>query len=266
MKNTKMIEWCDHTVNLWWGCSEVSEACQNCYAREIAKRFKKDCWGKSQRIFRFTEALKEIRRLNNSAKKRGVIETVFVNSMSDFFDGFVHEANKHLALLDFKYFSNLLFLILTKRAHCLNSFTSRYNLILPKNARFGITAENQRRLDERMAELAGFKGKVFLSCEPLLEEIDITPYLDKIDWVICGGETGRNARYFNPMWAQKIFEDTHKFDDYTREWTPIIPFFFKKFGDNKANLKTGEEWYISTIREYPEWHTKGGRSGHNAER
>ena len=48
------------------------------------------------------------------------------------------------------------------------------------------------------------------------------------------------------------------FDSHTHEWTPIIPFFFKKFGDNKANVKTGEEWYISTIREYPEWHTKGG--------
>lgn len=26
MKNTK-IEWCDHTVNFWWGCTKVSPAC-----------------------------------------------------------------------------------------------------------------------------------------------------------------------------------------------------------------------------------------------
>ena len=257
MKNTK-IEWCDHTVNFWWGCAGVSEACQNCYARRMIERFKIDCWGKSPRRFRIDEAYAEIKKLNESAKKRGVIETVFINSMSDFFDyGVIVDIRLRTWQL-LRKVTNLKFLILTKRARILNNHLSLYKSCIPENVHFGITAENQRRFDERMAELSDFKGKLFLSCEPLLEEIDITPYLDKIDWVICGGETGRNARYFNPMWAQKIFEDTHKFDDYTREWTPIIPFFFKKFGDNKANVKKGEEWYMSTVREYPEWHLKGG--------
>lgn len=258
MKNTK-IEWCDHTVNLWWGCSEVSEACQNCYAREIAKRFKKDCWGKSARLFRLAEAIEELSRLERSAIKREAVETVFINSMGDFFDERVAPETRISIWSTLKAFKHLQFLILTKRPKVMNNHIVRYSSYIPQNVHFGITAENQRRFDERMAELAGFKGKVFLSCEPLLEEIDITPYLDKIDWIICGGETGRNARYFNPMWAQKIFEDAHNFDSHTHEWTPIIPFFFKKFGDNKANVKTGEEWYISTIREYPEWHTKGGK-------
>ena len=38
MLNSK-IEWCDHTVNLWWGCTEVHEGCDNCYAKNLAKRY-----------------------------------------------------------------------------------------------------------------------------------------------------------------------------------------------------------------------------------
>lgn len=30
------ITWADHTSNWWWGCDEVTNACDNCYAREWA--------------------------------------------------------------------------------------------------------------------------------------------------------------------------------------------------------------------------------------
>lgn len=59
MKNSK-IEWCDHTVNFWWGCKEVSEACKNCYARELSKRFGKNCFGDNPRIFRISRATNEL--------------------------------------------------------------------------------------------------------------------------------------------------------------------------------------------------------------
>lgn len=256
MKNTK-IEWCDHTVNLWWGCSEVSEACHNCYARRMVERFKIDCWGKSPRHFRIDEAYAEIEKLNKSAKKRGVIETVFINSMSDFFDYNVIVEIRLRTWQVLRKATNLQFLILTKRAHILNNHLSLYKSCIPENVHFGITAENQQRLDERMAELSDFKGKLFLSCEPLLNQIELRPYLDKIDWVICGGETGRNAREFYPIWGQYLFEQTHNWNDYKREWEIEIPFFFKKFGTH-AIVGNGEAWYFSTRREYPEWHSKGG--------
>lgn len=38
MKNST-IEWCHHTFNPWWGCVEVSPACDHCYAREMDARF-----------------------------------------------------------------------------------------------------------------------------------------------------------------------------------------------------------------------------------
>ena len=30
------IGWTDKTFNPWWGCTEVSPACDNCYAKTIA--------------------------------------------------------------------------------------------------------------------------------------------------------------------------------------------------------------------------------------
>lgn len=35
---------------------------------------------------------------------------------------------------------------------------------------------------------------VGLSMEPLLGEVDLSKWIDRLDWVIVGGESGRNAR------------------------------------------------------------------------
>ena len=43
-ENTK-IEWCNHTVNLWWGCSKVHTGCKNCYAESLAKLYGDSVWG-----------------------------------------------------------------------------------------------------------------------------------------------------------------------------------------------------------------------------
>lgn len=44
MKNTN-IQWTDHTVNFWWGCTKVSRACKHCYAETVAKVFGKRLFG-----------------------------------------------------------------------------------------------------------------------------------------------------------------------------------------------------------------------------
>ena len=38
------IEWCDHTANLWQGCTKVlnNPLCDNCYANTLANRMGKD--------------------------------------------------------------------------------------------------------------------------------------------------------------------------------------------------------------------------------
>jgi protein gp37 len=46
-----------------------------------------------------------------------------------------------------------------------------------------------------------------LSCEPLLEPLDLRSWLGhgKIDWIMVGGETGaKDARYMAPDWARDL--------------------------------------------------------------
>ena len=43
------IEWADSTWNPWEGCTKISDACDNCYAADRAKRFGTVEWGNHPR-------------------------------------------------------------------------------------------------------------------------------------------------------------------------------------------------------------------------
>jgi protein gp37 len=96
------------------------------------------------------------------------------------------------------------------------------------NVWLGVSAEDQRRADERIPDLLKTPAAVrFVSAEPLLGPIDfcnppsvsgIGRYLDvlstagakdsdlpnRIDWIIVGGESGPDARPFYTGWASDI--------------------------------------------------------------
>lgn len=79
------IEWTHHTANLWWGCANVHEGCDNCYAERLANRYGVK-WGNEA-------ARKEIKGtwgnlLGMQAKAAAAKEThrVFVGSMMDIFE------------------------------------------------------------------------------------------------------------------------------------------------------------------------------------
>ena len=36
------IAWTDYTVNFWWGCHKIVEACRNCYMFRDSPRFGRD--------------------------------------------------------------------------------------------------------------------------------------------------------------------------------------------------------------------------------
>lgn len=253
MKNTK-IEWCDHTVNFWWGCSEVSEACKNCYARAIAKRFKVDCWGDKPRHLRIEKATEEVLKLNASAYRRGVVEMVFVNSMSDFFDPTVSDEIRFPLWQLFEKCENLRFMILTKRADAFRNHFENYKTEIPPNVNFGITTENQERFNERMSALDGLGTSVFLSCEPLLGAIDISAYAAKIDWIIVGGENAPllKCREFDSRHANKLLQQANEH---------YIPYFFKSTGKkhNCYDLKCKTISEPMATREYAAWYIKAKR-------
>ena len=73
------------------------------------------------------------------------------------------------------------------------------------------TMENQKRFDERAPIYLNLplssKG---IMIEPMLEEVDISKYIDKIDVVSVGGESGDNARPLNFDWVKKIRQECKK--------------------------------------------------------
>src|ERR1041385_7420697 len=86
MQNSK-IEWTDHTFNPWWGCVNVSPACDHCYAERLANRHtltEKQLWGKDADRFPTSESYwRHPYSWNRGAQKRGVRERVFCGSMCD---------------------------------------------------------------------------------------------------------------------------------------------------------------------------------------
>jgi protein gp37 len=78
------------------------------------------------------------------------------------------------------------------------------------NVWLGTSVENAATVAERIPELLATPAALrFISAEPLLEPIDLTPYLrgsPRLDWVIVGGESGPGARRFHLSWARTIVE------------------------------------------------------------
>ena len=118
------------------------------------------------------------------------------------------------------------------------------------NVWLGVTAEDQQRADERIPLLLQTPAAVrFVSCEPLLGPVDLTAcrkegVVDvdamagthgvyrphdgtnaKLDWVICGGETGPQARATHRAWARSLRDQCAHAG---------VPFFFKRHSQNNA--------------------------------
>lgn len=111
-----------------------------------------------------------------------------------------------------------------------------------RNCWLGISAEDQLRADERIPLLFQTPAAVrFVSLEPLLGPINLDSDerdglhalgcgnepdcgcgTTRLDWVIVGGESGRNARPMNPAWARSIRDQCT---------AAGVRFFFKQWGE-----------------------------------
>jgi len=68
----------------------------------------------------------------------------------------------------------------------------------------GVTVESQD-YTARLDHLCSFwPGLRFISAEPLLGRLDLTPWLDRLDLVIAGGESGPKGRPCHPDWARSL--------------------------------------------------------------
>ena len=227
------IEWCDEVWNPITGCSPVSDACYNCYARRMANRLKGRFGYPSDEPFRVTYHPDKLNRPFDWVNPK----RIFVCSMGDLFheDVPIDRINSvFLTILNADWHT---YILLTKRPDRMADFMSigEWRSMMG-HVWIGVTAENQRTADERIPILLQISAAVrFVSVEPMLGPIDLRKI--KIGWVICGAETGPGARPMVSEWAI----DLHK-----QCGLAGVPFFFKK-DSNKLPVPD----YVKNTREFP---------------
>lgn len=116
---------------------------------------------------------------------------------------------------------------------------------------WGTSIENQAAADERLPELVESDVDVlFLSCEPLLGSVDVTPALwdgDRgVRWVIAGCESGRGARPCDPAWLQSLRDQCA---------AAGVAYFLKQAVD--VAVPNGRGGFHSAITFGPGTHAKG---------
>ena len=246
MANDTSIEWCDMTWNPWIGCTRVSPGCQHCYAETMMdKRYGKVKWGpQGTRVRTSADYWKQPLKWNREAAAEGIRRRVFCASLADVFEskpdqsGDLREWRFDLWNL-IEATPHLDWLLLTKRPENVNDIAPyTYGGDWPRNIWIGTSVENQEYADKRIPELLTIPAAVrFLSVEPLLGPVDLSqwlwadmpgkPRLNRIHWIIVGGESGHGARPMHPDWVRAI-------RDQCRE--AGVPFFFKQWG----------EWAVTT--------------------
>jgi protein gp37 len=256
------IEWTDYTFNPWSGCAKVSAGCRHCYAATLPPHMRRGAeWGPEAERVPASEAYwKEPLRWAKAAAKEGVRRRVFCASVADVF-----EDRADLDPLRIRLWAliaetpQLDWLLLTKRPARMASWARQHGW--PDNAWAGTSVEDQAVANERVPYLLAVPARVrFVSCEPLLGAVDLSPlwcegceaggfdptasivcdpplqprcgecglevggagWLRRIGWVIVGGESGRHPRLMHPDWARSLRDQAA---------TAGVPFLFKQWGE-----------------------------------
>lgn len=219
MGATTEIAWTNHTFNPWWGCNKVSRGCDYCYAATFANgrggytgksESRPVIWGPPHETTRRLFGPKHWREpleWNAAAAQLGVRERVFCASMADVFEWHplldsvrpqLWELIEHTPWLDWQ--------LLTKRPMNIARMLPSDWLEQPRpNVWLGTSVEDQERAQLRIPRLLEVPAAVhFLSCEPLLGPLDLRPWLEQMEWVITGGESGPRHRGFDVGWVRDI--------------------------------------------------------------
>lgn len=252
------IEWADDTANFWEGCTQISRACDICYAMERAERYGTVKWNGPPR--KVKAGVTNIRLANQRAQAEGRVRTVFINSLSDIFDKNADPDWRRECFDEVKRAPWIVAIFLTKRIGNAAEMSAAAGGF-PTNAALGATVIDQMEADRDVPKLIKAKKALgarwaFLSIEPILGAIDLTripgfmPVTEvgvakplsrrgmpadvagveqrsrrrpsPIDAVIVGGESGRKARPACIAWVRALL---------TQCTRAGVAFFFKQWGE-----------------------------------
>ena len=109
-----------------------------------------------------------------------------------------------------------------------------------ENVTISCTAENQAMADKRLPLFASLPiARKEIIVEPMLEPMDLSPYLSGISHVTAGGESGDEARVCNLRW----------FIDLQRQCKAAhVPFWFKQTGGKFINEK-GQRVNVARVHQ-----------------
>jgi protein gp37 len=280
--NTK-IEWADHTFNPWEGCQKVGPGCDHCYAETRNARFaggQAINWGAGAPRRRTSEDnWHQPIKWNTKAARLGIRYRVFCASLADVFDNAVNPSWRADLFDLIEKTPNLDWLLLTKRIGNVPSMmidVARHLFwmdhldsvrVLP-NVWLGATIVNQEEADRDIPKLLQVPAaKRFLSMEPLLGPVDLSPWLaiagsppqrmrymhnKPLHWVIVGGESGPGARPMHPDWARSLRDQCQ---------AAGVPFLFKQWGEwlpaKDGRSITGKTLVLegaAPFTDHPKWH------------
>lgn len=205
--------------NPWHGCTKLSAGCLNCYVYRGDERYGREHPEKPHKNAEFDLPLRKKRDGSWLIPPGELVYTCFTSDfLLDYADRWREEAWEMM-----RQRSDLSFLFITKRI-------DRLAQCLPvgwgdgwDNVVICCTVENQDRADYRLPIFleAPIKHKL-ITCEPLLERIELRRYLGGwIEGLVAGGESGQNARVCDYSWILDLREQCIERG---------VPFRFKQTG------------------------------------
>ena len=215
--------------NPWRGCHKYSEGCKFCYIHKGDAKRGTD----TNKIIKTDNFNAPVVRNKKGEYKIKPGQTVYLCFSADFL---IEEADKWRedCWEMIRERSDLNFIFLTKRIErflqCIpGDWNDGYD-----NVTVGCTVENQDRADFRLSifEKLPIKHRNVI-CQPLIEEIDIEKHLDKVELVLVGGESDRNARPLNYNWVLSIRNQCI---------AKGVPFEFRQCGTHF--IKDGKEYTL----------------------
>jgi len=274
MGDISKIDWCDSTFNYWIGCTKASPGCQNCYAETLMQdQYKKAQWGTtSQRVLTSDHNLSIPSRWNSQlfcecpacgwrgrypSQTRRCVECnadmitrtparrrVFAHSMSDVFEKRDDLLEWQLAEIKmWKDTERLDWIVLTKHPDKMLEMCPPEGY--PYNVATGTSVESQEWAEKRIPTLLQVKSTIkFLSVEPMLGPVDLTPWLSGLQWVICGAESGNQRRPFQVEWAVDLYSQCQK---------AKVKFFMKQGSAFKPGQQGLVPDYLWEVKEFPQF-------------
>lgn len=301
------IAWTDSTWNVTTGCTKVSQGCKHCYAERVSKRLAGRAGYPADNPFRLTlhpdRLLIPVRwsrpRLIFTCSMSDLFHADVPDEYIAAVFGVMATAPQHVFQVLTKRPERMAswFESLERRAHnaanvfpndsldwrrrhtlraALLRYTGEGRIPAAEDAPWplphvwiGTSVENQAAADTRIPHLLRCPAVVrFLSCEPLLESVDLRHFLDPlggvdaftremlaqgmlsgdqedslrrptVQWVIAGGESGPGARPCDEDWLRGLRDQCQRHG---------VPFFLKQLGgfphkrDHEQAVLDGRTW------------------------